>query len=102
MQSCSCDRLIIPVHQEAPYKHWSVLLVDLQQRRLVFFDSLTTPNPVAPRAMARVKQWLAQEAQVNTTQHAVPQAACTATELSMIAVALGATPALLGQCDGLA
>jgi hypothetical protein len=60
-----CDRLIIPIHQTEPYKHWTVLMVDLQQRRLVFFDSLAGPNPVGPRAMQRVKQWLVDEARVS-------------------------------------
>jgi hypothetical protein len=61
---CRYDRLVLPIHQLSPYQHWSVLLVDLQQRRLVFFDSYKEGNPIRSLLMQRVKQWLAHEAQV--------------------------------------
>ena len=61
-----CDRLFIPIHQKVPYKHWTVLMVDLQQQALVFFDSLPgSNNPLGPLAVRRVKQWLADEARVS-------------------------------------
>lgn len=42
-------------------------MVDLQQQRLVFFDSYKRDNPIGPMAMVRVKTWLADEAQVRGT-----------------------------------
>lgn len=53
-----CDRVIIPVHQG---NHWTAMMVDLAQQRLVFFDSFLGQNR---RAVANVKQWVMDEAKV--------------------------------------
>lgn len=53
-----CDRVIIPVHQGL---HWTALMVDIKQQRLVFFDSLFGKNA---KAVAAVRRWVADEAQV--------------------------------------
>lgn len=66
LSCCRYDRLVIPIHQRTPYQHWTVLLVDLVQQRLVFFDSYKTDNPIGPKALQRVKTWLKDEAKVRT------------------------------------
>jgi Ulp1 family protease len=50
--------VIIPVHQG---NHWTAMMVDLAQQRLVFFDSFLGQNR---RAVANVKQWVMDEAKV--------------------------------------
>jgi len=50
--------VIIPVHQGL---HWTALMVDIKQQRLVFFDSLFGKNAAA---VAAVRRWVADEAQV--------------------------------------
>eukprot|EP00775_Hariotina_reticulata_P005601 gene5601-5839_t len=51
-----CDRVIIPVHEGV---HWTCAMVDLQHKRLLFFDSLQGRNKVVMDALRR---WVQDEA----------------------------------------
>lgn len=58
---CSVDRIIVPVHEGM---HWTAAMVDLLNKRFVFFDSLLGRNPWALKSL---QQWLADEAMVSAT-----------------------------------
>lgn len=50
--------MLIPVHEGI---HWTALMVDIKQQRLVQFDSMLGRNTAAVEA---VRRWVADEAQV--------------------------------------
>ncbi|WIA13881.1 hypothetical protein OEZ85_002453 [Tetradesmus obliquus] len=50
------DRIIVPVHEGV---HWTAIMADLANKRIVFFDSLNGHNPWAIDSLRR---WLADEA----------------------------------------
>lgn len=56
-----CDRLIIPAH--VGQHHWVVAMVDVQQRRLLCFDSLHGEHP---KLMEALQKWVLAEAEVRT------------------------------------
>ena len=55
---------MIPVHEG---KHWTALMVDIPNKRLVFFDSLMGRNR---GAVAAVRRWVKDEAQVRVCEWA--------------------------------
>lgn len=55
---CRLDRIIVPVHEGS---HWTAAMVDLANKRFVFFDSFHGHNRAA---LAALRRWLADEAKV--------------------------------------